>query len=105
MLYECAAHGTRVFSLEVEYIGWKLVGMFTHDLEGFGANWTSPKPLAALAVMDPVWPVVRSLMRTWNPSAVSPIATERLSPECMNRSCVLSGVRCASVASTGLAGA
>src|SRR5215472_12725475 len=103
MLYECAAHGTRVSSLEVEYIGWKFVGMFTHAVP-VGAHWTSPNPLAALAVMDPDWPVVRSLIRTWNPVDVSPIATDNVSPECMNRSSLLLGVTVARVESTGLAG-
>src|SRR5215472_12557850 len=50
----------QVALVDVEYIGWKLVGMFTHEVP-VGANWTSPKPLAALAVMDPDWPLVRSL--------------------------------------------
>src|SRR5215472_9404766 len=54
--------------------------------------------------MDPDWPVVRSLIWTANPFDVSPMATDNVSPECMNRSSLLSGVRWASVASTGLAG-
>ena len=29
-LYECAAHGTRVCSLDVEYIGWNAYGLCEH---------------------------------------------------------------------------
>src|SRR5215469_7268965 len=44
-------------------------------------------------------------MRTWNPFTVSRMATVSLSPEFMNRSLAESGVKVASVESTGLAGA
>src|SRR5215813_410384 len=70
-----------------------------------GAYWTSPKPLEVLAVIDPDWPVVRSLITTWNPPVVSCRRTVRVSPEFMNRSLAGSGVKVAKVAFTGLAGA
>ncbi len=66
---------------------------------------TSPNPFAALAVIDPVAPEVRSRITTRNPLEVSPSATVNVSPELMNRSLAGSGVNVASVASTGLAGA
>src|SRR5215471_19611652 len=59
MLVVCAAQMVRVCSDEVEYIGWKSYGI-SLQLVPVGANWTWPNPLAALAVMDPVWPLVRS---------------------------------------------
>src|SRR5690349_1032076 len=40
-LYECAAHGTRVCSLEVAYSGWKAAGMFWHVVP-FGSHFTWP---------------------------------------------------------------
>src|SRR5215468_7255416 len=79
--------------------------MLVQLVDGFGAYWTSPNPLAALAVIDPDWPLVRSLMTTWKPLDVSCSATVRVSPEFMNRSLAGSGVNVASVAFTGLAGA
>src|SRR5512140_2560915 len=64
-LYECAAHTTRVCSLDVAYIGWKAVGMFW-QLVPFGSNLTSPNPLAMLAFIEPLCPEVRSLITTSN---------------------------------------
>src|SRR3974390_3071249 len=55
--------------------------------------------------MDPVAPVVRSLMVARSPFGVSPRETLRLSPEFMNRSLAGSGVNVAVVDSPGLAGA
>ena len=95
---------TRVCSEEVEYIGWKSYGWLT-QLVPVGSYLTWPKPLAALAVMDPDWPVVRSLMVASSPFAVSPMDTLILSPEFMSRSRFRSGVNVAVVDSTGLAGA
>src|SRR6516164_3823631 len=95
---------TRVCSEEVEYIGWKSYGMLT-QLVPVGSYCTWPKPLAALAVMDPDWPVVRSLMVARSPFGVSPMVTVRLSPEFISRSRLRSGVNVAVVESTGLAGA
>src|SRR5579859_7724050 len=94
---------TRVCSEEVEYIGWKSYGMLT-QLVPAGSYLTWPNPLAALAVMDPVWPFVRSWMTARSPFGVSPRETLRLSPEFINRSRDRSGVNVAVVASTGLAG-
>src|SRR5215469_7026126 len=79
--------------------------MFTHAVDGAGLYWTSPNPLAALAVIDPVWPVVRSLIVILNPFEVSPMATVSVSPLWKSRSLVRFGVNVASVESTGLAGA
>src|SRR5258708_37220495 len=106
MLYEWAAHGTRVCSPAVVYIGWKAEGSTLHVL-AFGANTTCPKPLAMLAVIEPDVPCVRSLMTTWNPAGVSCKATVRVSPEFMNRSLVGSGVVTAGFVTNeiGLAGA
>src|SRR5215471_7494113 len=70
-----------------------------------GSYWTWPNPLAALAVMDPVCPLVRSLMTVCSPFGVSRSDTLRLSPEFMNRSLFGSGVNVATVESTGFAGA
>src|SRR4051794_11070784 len=86
MLYECAAHGTRVASVDVEYIGWKSYGMFLHSVDGLGANFTWPKPFAALAVMNPDWPEVMSLTTARSPCAVSCSVTVYLSPDARNRS-------------------
>src|SRR6266699_5164993 len=70
-----------------------------------GANCTSPNPLAALAVIEPLWPVVWSSILTVRPPAESPKPTLRASTEPMNRSLDELGVKVAAVASTGLAGA
>src|SRR5215469_7544813 len=94
----------RVCSEEVEYIGWKLYGMLT-QLVPVGSYWTWPKPLAALAVMDPVAPVVWSAMTARSPFGVSPRETLSLSPEFISRSRFRSGVNVAVVDCTGLAGA
>src|SRR6516165_3178112 len=91
---------TRVCSEEVEYIGWKSYGMLT-QLVPVGSNWTWPKPLAALAVMDPVAPVVQSLMVARSPCGVSPREMLRLSPEFISRSRAGSGVNVAVVDCTG----
>src|SRR2546426_12815550 len=51
-LYECAAHGTRVCSLDVLYIGWNEYGASVHfDRCGWKSGWANP--FAALAVIDP----------------------------------------------------
>src|SRR5215831_8247457 len=55
--------------------------------------------------MDPVCPVVRSLITACRPFCVSRRPTLRLSPEFMNRSLAGSGVNVARVESTGFAGA
>src|SRR5207244_5969954 len=70
-----------------------------------GSYWTWPNPLAALAVMDPVWPFVRSWMTARTPFGVSPRETLRLSPEFINRPLAGSGVNVAVLDCTGFAGA
>src|SRR6266581_4890384 len=103
MLYECAAHVTRVFSDEVLYIGWKSYGIFWHVVP-VGAKSTWPKPLAALDVIEPLWPVVWSLMTICRPCAVSCMVSASLSPEFMNRSALGLGVKVFRVEFTGLGG-
>src|SRR5262249_57479275 len=66
MLYPWAAHRTLVLSLEVEYIGWKSHGTSLH-VDPFGAYWIAPNPFAALAIIDPDWPAVRSSITPSNP--------------------------------------
>src|SRR5215467_240848 len=51
-LYDSAAQVTRVFVVDVLYMGWKLYGMLMQD-DPLGSNFTCPKPLALLAVIDP----------------------------------------------------
>src|SRR5580704_16356091 len=96
-LYVCAAHGTRVSGLEVEYIGWKLYGMAVQP-EPVGSNFTCAKLLAALATMKPFWPVVVSPISMRSPLGVSCILTEILSPPFIIRSLVGSGVNVVPVA-------
>ncbi len=79
-------------SFEVEYIGWKLYGM-TLQLVPVGSNWICPNPFAALAVIDPSCPVVRSCRTTWKPAGVSCMATTMRSPPFIIRSCDGSGTR------------
>src|ERR1700693_6313267 len=85
-------------------MGWKSYGTPV-QLVPVGSYLICAKPLAALAVIDPDWPDVASLMTTWRPCAVSCRVTARLSPELMNRSLVGSGVKVASVLCSGLGGA
>ena len=47
------AQVTRVFVDDVLYIGWKLYGIALQDVP-VGSNLTCAKPLALLAVMDPL---------------------------------------------------
>src|SRR5258705_10830290 len=51
-LYECAAQGTRVCSLDVEYIGWNAYGVCVH-VDAVGSKFTWAKPFATLAVIEP----------------------------------------------------
>src|SRR5260370_13170847 len=66
---------------------------------------TWQKSLATLAVIAPDWPLVRSLITTWKPADVSCKSTVSVSPDCIIRSALGSGVKVARVESTGLAGA
>src|SRR4029079_15637586 len=103
-LYEWAAHGTRVCSLEVEYIGWKAYGVCVH-VDAVGSKLTWAKPLATLAVIEPVSPLVTSSMATTRPAAESWIDRLTWSPLSMNRSVAGFGVNVARVWSSGPAGA
>src|SRR6266496_2412840 len=67
-LYECAAHGTRVCTPDVEYIGWNAYGASVHVLAS-GWNSGCANPFATLAVIDPVWPVVSSWTAVTRPAA------------------------------------
>src|SRR2546426_9438826 len=100
MLYECAAHGTRVSSLEVLYIGWKAYGTFVQPFP-LGSNLTCPKSFEMLAVIEPVRCVVVSVSTTWNSSDVSCMATWIVSPVFMIKSRIWTGVYGDNVASSG----
>jgi hypothetical protein len=54
--------------------------MFLHWVEGLGAYFTWPKPLAALAVIDPEVPLVVSVTTAFRPCGVSWSCTAKLSP-------------------------
>jgi len=82
----CVVHGTRVSSEEVAYIGWKSYGSTSHWVDGFGAKTTCPKPLTALALMEPVSCVVVSSFCRETPLAESVIVTRRSSRGAMRRS-------------------
>src|SRR5437773_6943140 len=69
-LYEWAAHGTRVCSLEVAYIGWNAYGL-CEQVSASGSKLTWANPLSTLAVIDPDSALVRSLTSTTRPSAES----------------------------------
>src|SRR6266566_5696966 len=95
---------TRVCSDEVLYIGWKSYGMLLQPVP-VGAYCTWPNELAALAVMEPLWWVVRSLTVATRPWRLSWRLTMSLSPEFMNRALVGSGVPDLTKSNwTGLAG-
>jgi hypothetical protein len=68
--YEPAAHVTLVCVVDVLYIGWKLYGMAVQP-DPLGSNFTCANPFAALAVMDPDRPAVRSSIDTFRPLEVS----------------------------------
>src|ERR671923_245817 len=111
MLDECADHGTRVRGEEVLYMGWNAYGICVQSLpargsplSGGGAKRICRNPLAGLAVMEPLTPVVRSSITTLSPSAVSNMVVRILSPEFMNRSVAGFGVKVATFAVRGPAG-
>src|SRR3989440_6465894 len=103
-LYVCAAHGTRVCSLDDEYIGRKAYGdsvqVAAAGSKLIWANW-----FASLAVIEPAWRALRSAMSTRSPSRESRMFTAIWSPEPMNRSVAALGVNVAVVAASGLGGA
>src|SRR5215831_12497480 len=102
MLNACADQVTRVFVDDVLYIGWKLYGIGWHVVP-LGSHFTMANPLDLLAVIDPLWPVLRSLIVTFSPFGVSPKFTFRWSPWFMNRSWG-PGVNVPSVDCRGFAG-
>src|SRR5579859_3761012 len=69
-----------------------------------GSNCTWPKPLAALEVIEPLWPVVLSSSTIFRPLVVSCMVTTIVSPEFMNRSAAGLGVKVLMVELTGLGG-
>src|SRR5437870_2792928 len=79
--------------------------MPVHWVEGVGANLTCWKPLAALATIEPVAPVVRSRTSVRSPCSVSWSVTLSRSPEFMKRDLAGSGVNLATLVVTGVAGA
>src|SRR5664279_3834390 len=93
LLYVCAAVTLRVAGVEVLHSGWKSYG-FTVHVVALGSNTTLPNPFSALAVMEPVVCLVRSLMTTRTPRAVSDNRTLRLSPGFIRKSCARSGEKC-----------
>src|SRR5713101_6759039 len=70
-----AAHGTWFCCAAVSYSGWKANGVPPHVREFVFMN-----PLASLATMKPVWPVVRSVTVVKNPAGVSWSVACTLSP-------------------------
>ena len=102
-LYECAAHGTRVCSLDVEYIGWNAYGDWLH-VSAVGSKLTCANPLPSLAVIDPDCPLVRSFISVTRPSEESRIEMSSWSPASMNRSVVGSGTNVSPVRSSGAGG-
>src|SRR5580700_11306027 len=79
--------------------------MFTHFVDGAGANFTWPKPFAALAVIDPEVPVVVSFTTACRPFGVSCSWMLKLSPWLRNSTLLGSGVpEAIGEKSTGLAG-
>src|SRR3954471_9341656 len=104
MLYECAAQGTLVCSLEVEYIGWNAYGDWL-QVAAFGSKLTWANPLATLAVIEPDWPVVWSRMAVTRPAAESWMEIVTRSPAFMNRSVPGFGVNESRVRFSGAAGA
>ena len=99
-MYECAAQGTRVCSLDVEYMGWNAYGCSVHR-PAAGSYITWANPLAVLAVIRPDWPVVRSLISVTSPCGESWIDTSIWSPGLMNRSVDGLGVNEAAVRRSG----
>src|SRR5712691_1215831 len=93
-----AAHGTWFCCAAVAYSAWKVCGVPPHVRE-----FVFMKPLASLATMKPVWPVVRSVTVVRNPAAVSWRVACTLSPGFIFS--VLSlGAKLASFNSCGLGG-
>src|SRR5690349_18621782 len=78
--------------------------MLVHSVDGCGANFTMPNPFAALAVMNPDVPAVRSWIVMRRPCGVSAIVTDSLSPEAMKRSFAGFGMNVDAFELTGFGG-
>src|SRR5216684_2101180 len=74
------------------------------QLVPLGSNCTWPNVFAALVVIEPCAPLLKSLIAIFRPLVVSCIVTVSWSPEFMNRSAWGFGVKVCSVEWTGLAG-
>jgi len=79
-----AAHGTRVCSLEVAYIGWKSYGRLEHVV-AFGAKMTCLEAVLGAGGHRPERSSLRSSSLTRRPSRLSRRSTEITSPAFMNR--------------------
>src|SRR5262249_26332614 len=79
-----AAHGTWFCWLAVLYSAWNVNGVPLQVL-----TLVFMKPLALLAVMWPLWPVVTSSTSIVNPAAGSEIAARRTSPSWICRVCLV----------------
>src|SRR5215471_13196054 len=89
----CAALTLRVSGEEVLNSGWKASGVTVHVV-ALGSNTTLPNPLAVLAVIEPVVPVLWSVtVATWPPGA-SARCTVRLSPGFIRKSLLRFGMKC-----------
>src|SRR6266849_6025917 len=93
-----AAHGTWFCLEAVSYSGWNAKGVPPHVRELVFMN-----PLASLATMKPVWPVVRSVTVVKNPAGVSWSVACTLSPGFIFSVWAL-GAKLASFKSCGLGG-
>src|SRR5579885_1956012 len=97
-----AAHGTKLPNLAVENSGWKLKFVPLQSLMFRLWNW-----LAALAIIKPLCPVLRSSIMVVTPPVTLPgvslIVTLSLSPWFINRVSAL-GVKEAAVCTSGPAG-
>src|SRR6266496_3293727 len=99
-LYECAAHGTRVCSPDVAYIGWNAY-CSSEQVDACGWKSGCANPFPTLAVIEPVSPVVRSFTVVTSPSGESWIEIESSSPAFMNTTFEGSGVNVAAVKWSG----
>src|SRR4051812_2467114 len=90
MLYVCADQ-VLPRGMPVEYSGWNAYGACWQVFElGVYRMW--PNPLATDAVIEPLCPVVRSLMSTRKPAGVSCMWIRTRSPGFISRSLLGSGL-------------
>src|SRR5215471_828618 len=72
-------------TLAVEYSGWNAYGASLQVFEcGVYRMW--PNPLATDAVIEPLWPLVRSVRLIWSPARVSCMWMRIWSPGLISRS-------------------